>query len=93
MYRIDFIPIHVKCPGSPFRKIVPMEIRMLRSEDRNIPAPCNGCEDMNGMMPCMECCRAITTMFFEHPDMDVQTAVDPIPLMRKDHPAPDDIPH
>lgn len=66
MCKIEIIPIQVKCPGHPLRKVVQMEMRIMDS-GQPVPAPCSGCEDMNGTMPCQECCAAITRLFFEHP--------------------------
>lgn len=83
MYRIEIIPIKVKCPGHPLRKVVSMEMRMSYSDQhRPVPAPCNGCDDMNGMMPCQECCAAITKLFFENPGY-YPDPIDPLRLPTK----------
>lgn len=74
---IEYLDILVRCPGDPSR-IEKMQIRFGVSEEGKVPAPCNGCDSVNGTKPCVECAAAITAMFFRDPDMDVSKPITPV---------------
>lgn len=71
-----YLHFFVNCPGEAFKK-VEMSITMIRSENGWFPLPCNGCEEMNGTMPCKECIRDITLMFYRDPDLDISNPITP----------------
>lgn len=76
MYRIEFLNIQVRCPGNPC-KIETMQIRMMNGSTGKTPAPCQGCNSLNGTKPCQWCCAAITAMFFQDPELDVTRPLSP----------------
>ena len=72
MFEKRFLNIKVLCPGAPHSKIEKMQITFFNSKSIGwINAPCNGCDSMNGTMPCDKCCAAITSLFFRNPNMDI----------------------
>ena len=72
MYEKRFLDIKVQCPGSPYPKVEKMQITLILFPDGIwTPAPCNGCDSINGTMPCMECCAAVTRVFIKDPEADV----------------------
>ena len=68
-YENLFFSFKVKCPRDiPY--IYDMSIRVLKKSDGTlIPAPCNGCEWMNGMPECSRCIESIFKMSLMDPTM------------------------
>lgn len=68
--KVRFRQILVQCPARPYDKPEKMEIKQILTADRGwFPAPCDGCNSMNSLMPCDECCALITRYFHENPDL------------------------
>lgn len=77
MYNKRYLNIKVACPGEPF-KIQDVQVILMQLEDGSwFPAPCSGCNSMNDLKPCHDCCAALTLMFFHEPDMDISQPINP----------------
>lgn len=74
-----FVDIRVNCPGAPHQKPKKMQMRLVRRGQNEgwLPAPCNGCDDMNGAMPCEYCCKAVTDLFYRDPERDPSIVISP----------------
>lgn len=76
MYQKRYLTVSVRCPGDPL-KIETMQITQILLDTGWFPAPCGGCNSANGLMPCSDCCRSLTSMFFHNPDIDVSEPITP----------------
>lgn len=75
MYEKRFLTIKVQCPGSPVPKVEAMQITLIKDSSGWFPLPCNGCDSMNGTMPCSFCCEAIRKLFCQDPGRDVSGVI------------------
>lgn len=84
MESLKVINFNVYCPGDNF-KIEPMQV-ILRKVPQGWFPECNGCENMNGSMPCDLCRRDLMLMFMHHPDMNTLEPITPaLPEEEKDN--------
>lgn len=75
-YENFFVDFKVQCPGSSYTKIEKMQIKIVKMDDGTFfNLPCNGCDSMNGTMPCAECCAAVNKLFFTHPETDTTKVI------------------
>lgn len=72
-----YINIKVQCPGSEVQKIETMQIVLVRDSSGWFPLPCNGCDSMNGTMPCEFCIESIRKLFLKDPDTDPTNVIHP----------------
>ena len=70
MCKISFVNFKVRCPRGR-GEIRLMQMRFVEHEGRLIPAPCGGCDELQGGKICYQCTAAITKMFAENPKLDV----------------------
>ena len=70
MYEKKFLRVLVLCPGSRKRKTETVEVVLVRDSKGWLPLPPNGCDSMNGTMPCEFCCDALRRLFLQAPDTD-----------------------
>ena len=70
MCKISFVNFKVRCPRDR-GEIRLMQMRFVEHEGRLIPAPCNGCDELNGADVCSRCTAYFTQAFFEDPALDV----------------------
>jgi|GEM_PF-3391853 hypothetical protein len=66
-----FIDFKVNCLREPY---VDRDIQMkfiFTEKGTWFPAPCNGCEMMDGHDECNSCVTSLTLMFFKNPDLDI----------------------
>lgn len=55
-----------------------MQMKLIYTEKGTwFPAPCNGCEMMDGHDECYECVSSLNSMFFENPNLDISTPLYP----------------
>lgn len=67
-YNTKFRQIMVQCPARPYDRPEKMEIRIVELPSCGwTAAPCNGCDSMNGTMPCEACCREINALLAQDP--------------------------
>lgn len=80
MCKISFVKFKVRCPRDN-GAIREMQMRFVEHEGRLIPAPCNGCDDLNGGKVCYLCTAYFTQAFFEDPSLD--TFYPLVPVLRE----------
>ncbi len=72
------VTFSVNCPRD-LNKVYTMTIRLLQENDGSyLPAPCNGCENSNGLPQCSYCIETIFKMSLKDPTM--QSYPEPITL-------------
>lgn len=71
MNEVTFRDIRVHCPGKEhWAEPEKMQIRLVNTLEHGwFPAPCQGCNSMNGLMPCNKCCALITDYFWKNPTL------------------------
>lgn len=68
---IKYIDFTVNCLRETYvdRK---MQMKFVYTEKGTwFPAPCNGCDMMDGHEECNKCVSSLTSMFFQSPDLDI----------------------
>lgn len=70
MVEIIFVNFKVRCPRDA-GAIREMQMRFAMHDTQLIPAPCGGCDELQGGKICYQCAAAITKMFAENPKLDV----------------------
>lgn len=76
--QIRFINFKVHCMRDNY-SIRDMQIKQIYLENRSwFPAPCNGCEFLDGNDSCNKCISRLTSMFFRKPDLDTREPIIPI---------------
>ena len=78
-FETRFRQILVQCPGRPsYSKPEKMEIKLIKTSLYGwFPSPCNGCDSMNGTMPCDLCRAFINQLFMNSPEIDVSRPIIP----------------
>lgn len=71
-----FLHFLVNCPGKPFCT-EEMQITLTKMNGNWVPSFCNGCNSVNGTMPCEYCANSITQKFLKNPDLDLSKPLTP----------------
>lgn len=75
---IRFRQFLVQCPARPYDSPEKIEVKFVKTDEYGwFPAPCDGCNSMNGLMPCNKCCAAINLLLMRHPDLNATHPIHP----------------
>lgn len=63
MTKMYFLTLRVACPRDQFRKIEQMPLDVVYDDDKQIPFPCNGCDNLSGDKVCERCRTSVTLAY------------------------------
>jgi hypothetical protein len=75
---IKFTDIKVNCMREPYLDRAMQMKFMFLDNGTWFPAPCNGCDFLDGHDSCNRCMSILTSMFFHNPDLDTSKPITPV---------------
>ena len=70
------ITVDVRC-ARDFNAVYKVPIEFALIDEKWLPLPCNGCDNLSGGDTCKKCCARLTFIFLDDPHMEHSEPISP----------------